>query len=122
MADSTPSVLSEIVAGDALGLSAAARLLPAHRGEGRVCASTIWRWIKTGTRTSDGRVVKLEAARIGTRWLTSQAALTRYMTALTPVTPEATSPAPAHTAVKQRSEHNASMKKLHRKGRHIGVK
>ncbi len=78
-----PPVLNEIIGGDALGLGAAARLLPAHRGEGRASPSTVWRWITTGTRTADGRTVRLEASRVGGRWLTSRGAMTRYMTALT---------------------------------------
>lgn len=122
MADSTPSIQSEIIAGDALGLSAAARLLPAHRGEGRASASTIWRWIRTGTRTGDGRVVRLEAARIGGRWLTSKAAITRYMSALTPITPSATPRTPTRTAAQNRNAFTASTKKLARQLGPIGPK
>src|SRR5262245_33839415 len=115
MTDSTPNVLAEIIAGDALGLSAAARLLPAHRGDGRACPSTLWRWIRTGTRTPDGRVVRLEAARIGTRWLTSRAALARYMAALTPAAPDAPTPDPTPTATQRRRAHEAALNKLDRK-------
>jgi hypothetical protein len=111
MAD-TPQVLTEIISGDALGLSAAARLLPAHRGAGGASATTVWRWIRTGTRTSDGRVVKLEAARIGTRWLTSKAVLTRYMTALTPVTLDAVSPVLTPTATQRQRDREAATKRL----------
>ena len=82
MAD-TSLVLNEIIAGDALGMGAAARLLPAHRGEGRACPSTIWRWAVRGYRTPDGRVVRLEAARFAGRWLTSRAALARFGAAIT---------------------------------------
>jgi hypothetical protein len=108
MAD-TQQVLSEILSGDALGLSAAARLLPAHRGTGRASPSTVWRWIRTGTCTSDGRVVKLEAARLGTRWLTSTAAINRYMAALTPTTDTPPTVAPTQTAAQQRPSHKAAM-------------
>jgi hypothetical protein len=114
MAD-TPQVLTEIVAGDALGLSAAARVFPGHRGAGRTSATTVWRWIRTGSRTSDGRVVKLEAARLGTRWLTSKAALTRYMTALTPVTLASPSPTPTRTEAQRTRRYEAAMANLHRK-------
>ncbi|MBM3983734.1 MAG: DUF1580 domain-containing protein [Planctomycetes bacterium] len=111
MAD-TQHVLSEILAGDALGLSAAARLFPAHRGTGRASPSTVWRWIKTGTRTSDGRAVKLEAARLGTRWLTSKAAINRYMAALTPTTDTPPTVPPTQTAAQQRRGHKAAMRAL----------
>ena len=73
MADSVP-VISEIINGDALGMSAAARCVPPHRGSHRASPSTPWRWIRQGVRTPDGRIVRLEAARIGSRWLTSRAA------------------------------------------------
>lgn len=116
MADSTPSVLAEIIAGDALGLSAAARSLPAHRGDGPAAPSTIWRWILRGNRTIDGRVVKLEAARLGSRWLTSKAAITRFMEALTPPVTSDTAPsATTPTAAQERSLHNASVRKLERR-------
>jgi hypothetical protein len=111
MADSTPLVLAEIIAGDALGLGATARLLPAHRGEGRASATTIWRWITLGTRTADGRVVRLEAARVGGRWLTSRAALGRYAAALTPpADPRPTTPVtPTRTvAARQRASERAN--------------
>src|SRR5262245_13275728 len=87
-----PQVISEIVGGDGLGLGAASRIVPAFRGEGRSCPSTLSRWIRNGLLTPDGRVVKLEAARIGGRWLTSRAALARFATALTPPAGSDTSP------------------------------
>ena len=112
MAASDTSVLPEILSGDSLALSAAARLLPAHRGPGRASASTVWRWIRTGTRTLDGQVVRLEAARVGGRWLTSRAALARFAAALTeaaetdptPTTPPARPPAASRRAAEQFNE------------------
>ena len=77
-------VAAEIAAGDALTLSQAARERPAHRGR-RAWGSTIWRHITRGVIGPDGVPVRLEAARIGGRWLTSRAALARYMAALTPI-------------------------------------
>ena len=78
-------VIQEIMGGDALGLGAAARKVPAHRGEGQANPSTIWRWINMGAKARDGRTVRLESARIGGRWMTSAAALARFFAALTPV-------------------------------------
>lgn len=77
-------VITEILNGDALGMSAAARLIPAHRGHGRANPSTPWRWITEGAKAPDGRIVKLEAGRVAGRWLTSRAALARFIEALTP--------------------------------------
>jgi hypothetical protein len=99
MADSVSTVIAEIVAGDTLTLNQAAKLIPAHRGEGTATVSRIWRWASAGFRREDGRVVKLETARFGTQILTSRAALARFATALTspseaaPLTPPARSPA-----------------------------
>ena len=77
-------VAAEIAAGDALTLSQAARERPAHRGK-RAWGSTIWRNVTKGIVRWDGQRIRLEAARIGGRWLTSRAALARFLAALTPV-------------------------------------
>jgi len=81
--DAIPQVLAEIQVGDGLTLSAAGRLFPAHRGVGTVNPSTTFRWVKKGSRTPDGRLVKLEACRVGSRWLTSRGAIARFVAALT---------------------------------------
>lgn len=80
---SVPQVLTEIQSGAGLSLSAAGRLFPAHRGSGTVDPSTVFRWVTKGTRGADARVVKLEAIRVGGRWLTSRGAVARFVTALT---------------------------------------
>jgi hypothetical protein len=79
----TPQVLTEIQAGEGLALSAAGRLFPAHRGNGTLDPSTIFRWVTRGSRSAEGRVVKLEGVRVGGRWLTSRGAVTRFVAALT---------------------------------------
>lgn len=83
---STPTVITEILAGDALTLSAAARKLVPHRGKG-VAPSTLWRWHREGLRTPDGNRVHLELARVGGKWLVSTAALARFIAASTPAIP-----------------------------------
>ena len=79
-------VISEVLGGDALTLAAAARTLPPHRGK---CTSprTLWRWHMKGVQTGERRV-HLEMARVGTMWVTSRAALARFLTALTPALPQ----------------------------------
>lgn len=86
-------VLAEIKAGDGLTLAAAGRMLPGHRGNKNVDPSTVFRWIVKGIRTFDGSVVKLEAVRIGGRWLTSPAAIDRFSAALTSSTDSTEPPA-----------------------------
>jgi hypothetical protein len=75
-------VITEVLAGDALTLAVAARMLPPHRGK---CTSprTLWRWHMKGVRTGERRV-HLEMARVGTMWCTSRAALARFLVALMP--------------------------------------
>lgn len=92
-----PSVLEEVLNGDGLTLAAAGRLIPPHRGQGvGTRAATVWRWCRCGAKAPDGRVVKLECTRIGSRWLTSKGAVRRFAAALTGAQPsEASAGAPA---------------------------
>jgi hypothetical protein len=77
--------LSPLLRGEKLiSLAAAARLLPGHRGGNHVHPATLSRWIAKGTRTPDGRLVRLEAVRAGSRWLTTAEAVGRYIERLTP--------------------------------------
>src|SRR4051812_1285922 len=82
MTDTTSTVITEILGGDALTLAAAARFLPPHRGRA-TAPSTLWRWHRQGVRAGPGRV-HLELARVGAKWCTSKAALARFLAALTP--------------------------------------
>lgn len=60
----------------------AAARFPGARGADRLHPATITRWIMKGARALDGRRVTLEAVRLGSRWLTSEAALARFVAAL----------------------------------------
>jgi hypothetical protein len=82
-----PPVEAEVLAGGGLGLLAAARKFPSYRNGRPVSASTIFRWISAGVRLSDGRRIRLEACRVGGRWLTSEAALARFVAAQRPPEP-----------------------------------
>jgi hypothetical protein len=65
-----------------ISLSQAAARFPGHRGADRLHPATLTRWILKGVKALDGRRVKLEAVRIGCRWLTSEPALQRFADAL----------------------------------------
>jgi hypothetical protein len=67
-----------------LSLAEAAQRLPRGRGGRPTHFSTILRWILTGVRGPADEKVKLEAIRLGDRWLTSAEALQRFAEALTP--------------------------------------
>ena len=65
-------VRSELIAGDALSISAAARLL-------RINPATIWRWLTKGIVVSaTGERVFLAGCRIGCSWRISRGALARF--------------------------------------------
>jgi hypothetical protein len=110
------TIITEILSGDALTLSAAARKLPPHRGKG-VAPSTIWRWHRQGVRTPDGRRVHLELARVGNKWLVSAAALARFIAISTPAIPTdaTTSPSPRTPSQRQRAADRAGreLEKMH---------
>jgi Protein of unknown function (DUF1580) len=69
-----------------IGLGEAARSLPGYRDNQGMHPSAVWRWIVNGAKGKDGQRVKLEAVRIGNRWLTSKEALVRFSSALTETT------------------------------------
>jgi hypothetical protein len=65
-------------------LAAAARLFPPTRQGRPISLSAIFRWISDGIKGPDGKRIRLEATRVGGRWLTSVAALERFALAQTP--------------------------------------
>jgi len=67
-----------------LSLPETARRLPPGRSGKTVHLSTIMRWILRGVRGLGGKPVRLEAIRLGGRWLTSVEALQRFVAAQTP--------------------------------------
>jgi hypothetical protein len=73
-------------------LAVAAKLVPPGRNGKRTHISTLLRWILRGAKSPSGQLVRLEAARLGSRWVTSRAALQRFAEKLTPVLNDATAP------------------------------
>jgi hypothetical protein len=69
------------------GASQAGERLPPFRKGRPVSSSTIIRWIVGGVRGPDGQVIRLEAVRLGGRWVTDSSALRRFAERLTPVLP-----------------------------------
>jgi hypothetical protein len=66
-----------------ISLNQVARMLPPGRRGRPVHLSCVLRWIVDGVRTPTGRV-RLEAVRIGSRWITSVEALERFAARQTP--------------------------------------
>jgi Protein of unknown function (DUF1580) len=76
-----PQILTEVEAGKGLTLGQAAKMVPGSMGQ-KANPSTLFRWVRDGARAVDGRRVHLESLRCGGRILTTQAALRRFMLAL----------------------------------------
>jgi hypothetical protein len=57
--------------------------LPPGRNGRPTHVSTVFRWMLRGVRLPSGAVVRLEAIRMGGRWLTSKEALQRFAEAQT---------------------------------------
>jgi len=95
MSEPLSTIISEIVDGNGLSMSEAGKRIPALRGDRRTNPATVWRWVCRGHRLSDGSIIKLEAAKLAGRWLTSRAALARFLERVTAAsTPESSNPIP----------------------------
>lgn len=98
----------DFVSESPLSLSQAARLLPPGRRGRPVTLSCLLRWVLRGLRAPTGEVVRLEAARLGGRWLTTRAALQRFAGRLTPRLDDNSSPAPRSPSRRQRASDQAA--------------
>ena len=98
-------------------MPAAGRLFPGHRGSKFVGPSTPFRWSTKGVKTASGEVIKLEAVRVGTRWLTSRSAVARFVAALTAAaTPQSKVAEPARTPTQRQRAADRAASELKRRG------
>jgi hypothetical protein len=67
-----------------LSLTQATHLLPQGRRGAKPTLSCILRWVLKGARSPAGDIVRLEAIRLGGRWVTSREAIQRFAERLTP--------------------------------------
>ncbi len=102
--------MSTILVESTLSLHDACRLLPSSRAGKKLNLCTICRWITGGVRAIDGTRVRLEAVRLGGRWLTSHEAIERFSAALTGDTGNA--PAPIRTPAARSRAAEVARKKL----------
>jgi hypothetical protein len=89
-------------------LAAAVKLVPPARSGKRCHLSTLLRWIMRGCKAPDGSLVKLEAIRLGNRWMTSRQALQRFAERLTPRTDSSSAPAPRTAVYRRRASERAA--------------
>jgi hypothetical protein len=94
-----------------LPLADACRLVPPARRGKRTHLSTLLRWILTGAKSPTGELVKLEALRLGNRWVTTRGALQRFAEALTPHT-DGQAPIPPRTPTARRRASERAGKEL----------
>jgi hypothetical protein len=66
------------------------------------------RWIVKGAKAPDGTTVRLDATRLGGRWLTSREALQRFGDRLTPRLDREGRPAPRGPAKRRRASERAA--------------
>jgi hypothetical protein len=81
-----------------------------------VTLGCLLRWVLDGIRTADGLRVRLEAARLGGRWLTTAGALARFAAAQTPdLDAPADTPVPRGATQRRRAAERAG-RELERAG------
>jgi hypothetical protein len=99
-----------------LSLGQATRLLPAGRGDAPTTLACVLRWILKGARAPSGERVRLDAVRLGGRWLTSREALQRFAEALTPALDESGPAATVRTPTKRERAAERAARELERVG------
>jgi hypothetical protein len=67
-----------------ISLSQAAALIPSQSSSKPVLAAVVARWISRGVKAPDGRRVRLQAVRCGSRWMTTRAWLEQFARDQTP--------------------------------------
>jgi hypothetical protein len=64
-----------------ISLAQGARKIPPYRGSRGCNPSTLFRWLTQGVKLPNGQTLKLEGLRLAGRWLTSEQALDRFLSA-----------------------------------------
>ena len=94
-----------------LSLAAAAKVIPPGRNGKCTHLSTILRWIISGVKNPSGMRIRLEAVRMGSRWVTSWEALRRFSDRLTPKFEDAPpAQVPRSPAARQKADDWAAQK------------
>ena len=109
------SIRDEIAAGHGEPLSRACRRFPPHRLGKSVTLSCLVRWVTSGVRGPNGKRVRLEAARLAGKWITTPQAIVRFLEAQTPQFDDAPAPTPRATSRRQRESERAAAE-LERRG------
>lgn len=81
---SVGQLAAAITTGEGLSLGGASVLFPPSRAGRPVHPTTLMRWVIDGVTAPGGRRVKLAAVRVGSRWLTTRAAVAEFIQAQQP--------------------------------------
>src|SRR5258707_14505880 len=76
-------LLEEIERGERYNLKKLTTLIQPTRNDRPVTLSCVLRWVNPGVKMSDGTRIKLEAARLSNKWITTSSALRRFIIAQT---------------------------------------
>lgn len=98
----------DLTAEKPIPLAEACKLVPPGRQGKRTHLSTLLRWIFAGARNPAGERVKLQAIRLGGRWMTSRESLQRFAEALTPRTDQPAPATPRTPTARQRASERAA--------------
>jgi hypothetical protein len=101
-------LLEEIEAGQAETLTRAAKRMPRTRRNRPVTLGCLVRWITNGVWGPNGHRIKLEAARLAGKWVTTPKAIGRFVAAQTPTLDSQTGAAPRTPRQRNRADQKAS--------------
>jgi hypothetical protein len=104
----TEQLLEEIEAGQGQTLTQAARRVPRTRQDRPVTIGCLVRWITAGVIGPGGQRVRLEAARLAGRWVTTPGAIRRFVQAQTPRAEGGDAPAPRSPGKRERAAERAA--------------
>lgn len=87
-----------------ISFAQAARLIPPSRQGRPVSPSCIWRWHRSGVKTPDGRIVRLEALKLVHRFVTTEEAVRRFIAGQQPDDQPASAVQPASQTARRRTD------------------
>jgi len=111
----THQIVTEVAAGEGvIPLREVTRRVPAFRLGKKTTYSCVLRWSLKGVRVPGGQRVRLEAVRCGGRWLTTEAALQRFLLAQQPT--EGPARTPPRSAIRRRRDSERAGERLKKVG------
>jgi hypothetical protein len=111
----TEQLLEELETGQGEDLRRLARYAPSNEAGSGIHSATLHRWIMKGVKVPSGKRIRLEAARLGGKWVSTRAALRRFILAQNPDLPDG-QPRPIRSAGKRRRASERAAEQLSKIG------